>query len=90
MGTFSTVTVRHDLKEWGMSEPTPRTDEIEVAAYEDSEYGRRIVDVADYVAMTELSQQFERTLAAQRTALQNLETAIKNGKSHMELLEIIK
>lgn len=52
-----------------MSEPTPRTDEIEVAAYEDSEYGRRIVDVADYVAMTELSQQFERTLAAQRTAL---------------------
>jgi len=52
-----------------VSEPTPRTDEIEVAAYEDSEYGRRIVDVADYVAMTELSQQFERTLAAQRTAL---------------------
>ena len=52
-----------------MSEPTPRTDEIEVTAYEDSEYGRRIVDVADYVAMTELSQQFERTLSAQRTAL---------------------
>jgi len=34
--------------------------------------------------MTSLSDE------AERTALQNLETAIKNGKSHMELLEIIK
>ena len=65
-----------------MSEPTPRTDEL-------IEYNMKNGAVDFSRDPIDLCRELERALAAQRTKLQQLEDAIKHGKSHVELLSIL-